>query len=541
MAFQSILFEGLPAEPTAATSEDAAAKSEGAVATTDGTVATTEGTAAKAQAVPPECFRDLHLDRIVGAITAGREAYQLAPLFYTPLREVSTIRYRHDVFRDLEREALARPILRFAEGMRQVRGRLAEADKLHYAGQKQRCFLDAVALYCAAVAALTRDLAGAEPRSRGLRGFGDFLDGYTASGPFTALQSQTHALQESLAAIQYGLAIDGTRIEVRRYESEADYGAEVLETFEKFKQGAARTYSFKFYDSLDMNHVEAAILERVALLFPEVFSALSRYCESHRDWLDPTIRRFDREVQFYLAYLEHAARFKPAALLLCYPEVTDASKDVRAHAAFDLALADRLAREGTPVVTNDFHLEGCERILVVSGANQGGKTTFARMFGQLHYLASLGCPVPAREARLFLFDRLFSHFEREEQVESLSGKLEEELVRMHTILREATPSSIVIMNESFGSTTLADALFLSKAVLQRIIERDALCVCVTFLDELASLGPQTVSMMSTVDPRDPAVRTFKVIRRPADGLAYAAAIAQKYRLSYRDVKERIAP
>ncbi len=489
----------------------------------------------------PECFRDLNLDQIVGSITAGRDEYQLAPIFFSPLRDIAPIRYRHEVFRDLERAEPAHRVAAFADGMRRIRERLAEAEKLHYARQKQRCFLDAVALYCEAVASLARDLAEADLRSRGLRDFRDFLKAYTASGPFTALESETRALQASLSAIEYELAIDGNRIEVLRYESEADYGAEVLETFEKFKQGTARAYSFKFHHSLDMNHVEAAILDRVALLFPDVFSSLSGYCERHLDWLDPTIRRFDREVQFYLAYLEHTARFKSAALPFCYPDVVDRSKEIHAEEAFDLALADKLVRDKARVITNEFHLAGAERILVVSGANQGGKTTFSRMFGQLHYLASLGCPVPAREARLFLCDRLFTHFEREEQVESLSGKLEDELVRMHGILREATPSSIIIMNESFGSTTLSDALFLNKEILRRIIERDTLCVCVTFLDELASLGPQTVSMMSTVDPHDPVVRTFKVVRRPADGLAYALAIAQKYRLSYRDLKERIAP
>jgi DNA mismatch repair protein MutS len=488
---------------------------------------------------PPPFLIDLNLDQIIDAITVGKEEYNLKPFYFTSLHDLNTIHYRHGVLRDLENDLLFAQITLFAKQMRVTRQYLAQAAKLYHQLQQQSWFLDAVALYCDTINNLVHDLSSVDLQSNGFLSFLDYLTHYVRSDRFTSLLAETKKLRSDLSTVKYCVLIRRNGFKVRRYESEIDYSANVEETFEKFKQGAVNSYAAKFSSWPEMNSVEGKVLDFVALLYPDIFGNLDRYCTNHRDYLDEKINRFDREIQFYISYLEYIARFRGAGLKFCYPLLSDTCKAVHDYEAFDLALALKLIGEESAVVCNDFYLEGKERIFVVSGPNQGGKTTFARTFGQLHYLAGLGCLVPGREAQLFLCDSLFTHFEKEEDIRNLRGKLDNDLFRIHQILQQITSQSIIIMNESFTSTTLRDAIFLSQRVLETIIQFDVLCVCVTFIDELASLSEKTVSMVSTVVPENPASRTYKVLRKPADGLSYAISIAEKYRLTYHSLKGRL--
>jgi len=490
-------------------------------------------------AAAPEYFGDLHLSDIVAAIVAGREGYDLAGYFAVPLSDVDAIGYRHEVFRDLEDRQLATTIASFAEQMRTVRGRLRRASKVYYRYEQERWLVDAADAYVGAIRDLATHLADLQVRSRGLVGFRAYLDDYLRSDALGTLAADIERVTAALAGVRYRLRLDGSKIVVTPFEPEPDYGAEVLAHFEKFRQGAEKTYEFSFERWPDMNHVEAAILEGVAAQHPDAFGALDAFKERHASFIDATVARFDREIQFYLAYLEYVTRIRRAGLPFCYPDVSTGSRTLDAHQVYDLALAGMIADRG-PVVTNDVRLTGTERVIVVSGPNQGGKTTFARTVGQLHHLARVGVLVPAADARVPLVDRIFSHFEHQELVEDLSSKLEDDLRRIRLILAEATDQSLIVMNESFSSTTLDDQRFIGLRIVRRILDLGPLAVIVTFLDELASADPRIVSMTSVADADHPARRTFEIIRRPADGLAYALAIAEKHRLTYPLLKARLS-
>lgn len=487
----------------------------------------------------PECFGDLNLDQLVASVVARKQPYELAAFFYTPLAEVDAIRFRQEVFIDLERPDVLNLANSFAKqelishyGYQQKAMSRDDSRFGHY--HRARAFLNTTLNYVETIEALTTGLGAAEIRSRGMLGLRAYLEGYTQGDAFRALYDQSRELDEELDRVRYTFLINGSRITVGPYDDEQpDYSAEVSDTFERFRQEAVRSYLPEFNDWDAFSGI--GVLHLVAQLYPELFARLDRFCREHAQYLDHTIAVLDRELQFYLGYLEYIQPLRDAGLSFSYPQLSVDAKVEQALDTFDLVLASQRVRERATVVCNDLTLDGSERIIVVTGPNNGGKTTMARTIGQLHYLARLGCPVAGRETRLFVCDQVFTRFERREDISTLEGKLQDELNRLRDALQAATASSLFVLNEMFNSTTAQDALFLSREILEQVSDLDALCVCVTFLDELATFDERTVSMVSSVDPTDPAVRTYKVIRRPADGRAYARALAEKYGLTYQQL------
>jgi DNA mismatch repair protein MutS len=494
--------------------------------------------------LPPSCLADLQLDAIVAAITGGRDEYGVRDVFYLPLPDADAVAYRHEVFRDLADDARRERVLAFARALRQVRRLQAQGAVATEPRQRERLALDATLVYVEAVALVDEAFRRHPPASRGLAAVARYLAGYAASEAFASLRAEASRIRRALDAVRYDLTVLRDRVIVRRAEGDAD---ELVDTddadtlrraFARFGSGPPRRPASGASEEPAATGLDAQILQHVARLHPEPFAALTRFVRQHGDPTDPTVAAFDREVQFYLAVLEYVERWRRSGVPFTYPHLTDGDRSERVEGAVDLALVERLVSRGEAVVANRYHLEGRERFLVVTGANQGGKTTFARTFGQLHVLAALGCPVAAEEARLVLADRVLTHFEREEDLGTLRSKLQDELVRARELLEVATPRSVVIVNEAFNAATAGDAEEVARRVLGRLIALGAVGVWVTFVDELAAMDPGVVSLVCGVDPDDPTRRTFELARRPADGRAYALAIARAHGLTFDQLRRR---
>ena len=454
----------------------------------------------------PDFFTDLNLEQIIEEITSPKQEYNLKPFFYTPLHDVETIYYRHEVMRELADEALLTCINAFAKKMAVARRYLAQIEELRFEYHKKGWFLEAALVYCQAVTNLVRDLRQIHLKSDGFLACREYVTDYVHSPGFEVLQTEAQAIKNELSGIKYSVIVrpSNSRLSVRPYDGETDYAVTIEHVFERFKQGAAEDYLVELHDEPGMNHIEAQILEFVSLLYPESFDALNSFCAEQSQFIDETVRVFDREIQFYLAYLEFIAVFKRNGLPFCYPQVSATRREVSALEAFDLALAGTLLSTQKPTVCNDFSLQGSERFIVVSGPNQGGKNHICPDVWPVALSGQSRLPGAGAGRRgLFLSDQIFTHFDREEDIRNLRGKLQDDLVRIHDILAQATPNSILILNELFASTTFQDAVFLSRGIMTGVLELDSLGVWVTFIDELSTVSEKTVSMMSTVDPDNP--------------------------------------
>uniref|UniRef100_A0A7C3MIH6 DNA mismatch repair protein MutS n=1 Tax=Dictyoglomus thermophilum TaxID=14 RepID=A0A7C3MIH6_DICTH len=422
-----------------------------------------------------------------------------------------------------------------------VKRELHFSERIEYKYNKEGWWLEALRKFINAVTKLNLFLSEIEVSSKGLRDFYAYLKEYVESKSFLELKENLEKVSNALEKVVFCLHIDGLKVMVYKYEEEDDkeYEEEIVRTFERFRGVEFKEYDVKIPIRTGMDHVENEIINAVAKLYPHTFELLDNFYTDYYQFLDKVIDRFSKEIKFYLDYLDFIKRFKENGLKFCYPEVTKNKEELYLYDGFDLALAYEKLKKNETIVVNDFWLKENERITLVTGPNQGGKTTFARMFGQIHYLTRLGVPIPGTKAKIFLCDNIFTHFEREEKVQNLKGKLESDLLELKQILNLASSESIIILNETFSSATMADAIFLAKNIIEKILELDCYAIYVTFLDEVASMDEKVVSMVATVSKEDPSIKTFKIIRKPADGKAYAILLAEKYSLTYEQLKRRL--
>jgi len=488
-------------------------------------------------------FKDIGLDHVFNDVLRSKKEFELDYFFHQPLEDVQTIIYRQEVMKEFENESIRQVIQEFSNEvylirkyMDRIRKNLSSSEAWDNNYLTRGHLFDYAERYIKSILMFKDKIVDFNVNSNAINYFISYLNDYLESPKIVRLMSELTILRDDLSNIEYCMFIKGGTIRVFKYEGQIDYSKQILKTFEKFRQGDVKDYRHKLSEEPVADHVEAAVLELLSKVYKDTFDHLTDFCNEFMYFDDETIIRFSRESQFYIAWLDYIQPLISSGLKFNYPKILSESKNVYSKDSFDLALASKIKEK---TVVNDFYLTEPEQFLVVTGPNQGGKTTFAKMFAQLHHFGSIGVCVPGSETAVFLFNQIFTHFSKQEDLSNMEGKLKDDLKRLHHILVHSSNRSIIIINEILTSTTLEDAITIGKKMLERLQEREAIGVIVTFIDELANYSKHTVSLMCTVDEFDPVKRMFKIVRKPPDGLAYAHHIALKHHLTYEQLCRRL--
>lgn len=186
------------------------------------------------------------------------------------------------------------------------------------------------------------------------------------------------------------------------------------------------------------------------------------------------------EVGFYLAGLNLIGRLEGMGASLCTPDPVT-STTTTADGLYDPALA---LRTGAAPVGNDVHL-GQAGLLVITGANRGGKSTLLRALGTAQLMMQAGLPAPAERFAARPVEALYTHWAREEDEGLVHGKLDEELERMQQIVTRIRPGDLLLCNESFASTNEAEGSQILLEVTRALVESGVQVRSVTHLYDFA--------------------------------------------------------
>ena len=200
---------------------------------------------------------------------------------------------------------------------------------------------------------------------------------------------------------------------------------------------------------------------------------------------------------------------------------------------YDISL---LAKNCESIVPNDADFSENEAFYFVLGANGGGKTTYLRAVGINLILFLAGCPVFAKQAEIYPFDIVLSHFPKDERFDN-TGRLDEEHRRTEEMLKAAQDKVVFLLfNETFSGTDDKRGFELLKDTAAKIDEHRHFGLYVTHFHEVMSLDCPVLS--AEVDATDENKRTFRIVRSKGSASSYAADILKKYGLDKNSLEAR---
>lgn len=290
--------------------------------------------------------------------------------------------------------------------------------------------------------------------------------------------------------------------------------------------------------------IDTALFRELSELTAECAKRIASALKAGHSGLLSGITELERQLDYYADAAAFVKSVEARGLKMCRPRLlTKEKREAKISGIFDLCLyrefvaKDALGQLAGKIITNDVEFNDGARIYTVTGANNGGKTTFARAVGLCQLLAQTGMYVPAEEAEISVCDNIFTHFPRDEKTGIDASRFTTEIRDLREIVRRVTPHSLVILNESLQSTTPEECLDIAQIHLGFFAEAGARGIYVTHLtgiykrfDELNAKGGGLTAFGSLVSAADAESgrRLYKMLRQPPSGESLAFTIFRQF-------------
>lgn len=515
--------------------------------------------AAGASAARPRLSRQAAADTGLAAL---REQFGLPEeLLYELCQDLATIHYRQSVLADVLTSAPLREVLREVRPMLRELAYFTSTRKEQSAPLQQAVWrLGELETYVACLQRLADATQLPNLESAGLQALQAFVRRRQADPVYQRLLQELPALRGGLkrrASVSIGINLDD---QLRPAE------ATLLAVHEE--KFAERPLLSRIFGAASPFQPVASIKRVAALgtLFGDLERILGAVARPLAKALGQYVRlqvqdllSLEREIAFYLGAAQLFERLRARGLPICRPRLAPAAArrlQVSRLYNVNLALGSSEERAGE-IVGNDLDMETDGRILVLTGPNQGGKTTFTRAVGLLQALAQAGLYAPAAAATVSPADVIGTHFPVDEPGHAEGGRLAEEARRLAALFAAASERSLILMNESLASTSPSESLYLAEDVVRGLRLLGARAVFATHLHELGervdainrevSGASRLVSMVAGIEAgaagrgEDGEVRrTFRIRPGPPVGLSYARDVARRYGISFDDIRAQLA-